>query len=199
MQNQTGEPVVGLDTGEKVFLLKLVRSTITQYLENGKLPEVKPDSKKLYEKFGVFVTLHKNGKLRGCIGYVEGVDSLFKAVKTMAYSAAFRDPRFPPVVAKELDDIDIEISVLSPLKKIKNVNEIIVGEHGLIIQQGLSRGLLLPQVATEWGWDRTKFLEQTCQKAGLPEDAWQQKHTDIYIFSAEIFSEQEFQPELRQS
>jgi AmmeMemoRadiSam system protein A len=199
MQNQTGEPVVGLNKEEKVFLLKLVRSTITQYLKNGKLPETKPDSKKLYEKFGVFVTLHKKGKLRGCIGYVEGVDSLFKAVKTMAYSAAFRDPRFPPVVEKELDDIDIEISVLSPLKKIKNVNEIVVGKHGLIVQQGLSRGLLLPQVATEWGWDRTKFLEQTCLKAGLPQDAWQHEHTDIYIFTAEIFSEKEFQTELRQS
>jgi AmmeMemoRadiSam system protein A len=192
MPDQNSDTIVGLNNEEKVYLLTIARSTISHYLQTGKLIDSTPDSDKLKEKFGVFVTLHKNGKLRGCIGYIEGIDALHNAVVAMAHSAAFRDPRFPPVETTEIDNLEIEISVLSPLKKIENIDEIMVGQHGLVIKQGLSRGLLLPQVAPEWGWDRKEFLEQTCQKAGLPSNAWEDQQTEIYIFSAEIFSEKDF-------
>ncbi len=114
------------------------------------------------------------------------------AVEEMAAAAAFDDPRFPPIDKTEINDIEIEISVLSPLQFIKEVSEIEVGEHGLIIEQHLRRGLLLPQVAVEYEWDTVTFLEQTCQKAGLPSSAWQDEATKIQIFSAEIFSESDF-------
>jgi AmmeMemoRadiSam system protein A len=192
MQNNTSDTIIGLSKEEKIYLLKLARSTISHYLQTAKLPESSPQSEKLKEKFGVFVTLHKNEKLRGCIGYIEGIDELHTAIITMAHSAAFRDPRFPPVEDEEIKDLEIEISVLSPLKKIENIDEIKVGQHGLVIRQGISRGLLLPQVAPEWGWDRKEFLEQTCQKAGLPPNAWRDQQTEIFIFSAEIFSEKDF-------
>ncbi|UCF63535.1 MAG: AmmeMemoRadiSam system protein A [bacterium] len=192
MQDSPSGPIVGLNDQEKIYLLNLVRTTIVTVLETGELPETKPVSEKMKEKYGVFVTLHKEGNLRGCIGYIEGLDQLYKSVMSMAKSAAFQDPRFPPVEMKEVDRLEIEISVLSPIKKIGSVDEIQVGKHGLIIQQGPFRGLLLPQVATEWGWDKQQFLEQTCRKAGLSTDAWKNTDTDIYIFSAEIFSENEF-------
>jgi AmmeMemoRadiSam system protein A len=193
MENQTSENIIGLTTAEKRYLLALARSTIREYLKDAKLPEASPPSDKLKEQFGVFVTLHKRGKLRGCIGYVEGIDELYKSVITMAHSAAFRDPRFPPVEEEEVKELEIEISVLSPLKKIDKVDEIVVGRHGLLISQGISRGLLLPQVAPDWGWNRKEFLEQTCQKAGLAPDAWQDSQTEIYVFTAEIFSEKDFE------
>jgi AmmeMemoRadiSam system protein A len=184
-------PIVGLNPEEKKYLLMLARNTIETLLAKNSFPETQPVSKKIQKKFGVFVTLHKKGHLRGCIGYVEGYKPLFEAVMDMAKSAAFNDPRFPPVKEDELKDIDIEVSVLSPLKNIENIDEIQVGEHGIIIQQGYHKGLLLPQVATEWGWDREEFLRQTCHKAGLPVNAWQESDTQIQIFSAEIFSENE--------
>jgi AmmeMemoRadiSam system protein A len=106
----------------------------------------------------------------------------------MAEAAAFQDPRFPPVSSQELGQLDYEISVLTPLRRIKDVEEIQVGIHGIYLKRGGSSGLLLPQVATEWGWDRTTFLEHTCTKAGLPEDAWKDRKTEIYIFSADVFS-----------
>ena len=105
----------------------------------------------------------------------------------MAEAAAFRDPRFGPVRESELSELEFEISVLTPLKKIKDVNEIQVGKHGIYLKRGWYSGLLLPQVATEYGWDRQTFLEHTCQKAGLPSNAWKEKDTEIYIFSADIF------------
>jgi AmmeMemoRadiSam system protein A len=192
MQNIEIDPIVGLNDQEKQYLLKLVRTTIVTLLENKNLPETTPVSEKMNDKYGVFVTLHKDGNLRGCIGYIEGVDSLYKSVMRMAQSAAFQDPRFPPVREDEVEELEIEISVLSPIKKIKNIEEIQVGKHGLIIQQGISRGLLLPQVATDWGWNREEFLQQTCRKAGLPTSAWKDSGTEISIFSAEIFSEKDF-------
>jgi AmmeMemoRadiSam system protein A len=141
----------------------------------------------LKENRGAFVTLQKRGQLRGCIGYIEGHGPLHNTIKEMAEAAAFRDPRFSPVKEKELPELDIEISVLTPLKRIKDVNEIQVGTHGIYIKKGWSSGLLLPQVATEYGWDRQTFLEHTCQKAGLPPAGWKEKDAEIYIFSADIF------------
>jgi len=105
----------------------------------------------------------------------------------MAAAAAFQDPRFPPVTKKELKDLDIEISVLTPFEQITDVNKIEVGKHGIYMERGFYSGLLLPQVATEYGWGRETFLEHTCRKAGLPPDAWKDKETRIYIFSADIF------------
>jgi len=189
MKASDDEPIVGLNHTEKTYLLSLVRTTITHYLETQSLPPTQPVSDKLKDKFGVFVTLHKHGQLRGCIGYIEGLAPLYQAVMEMAKSAAFNDPRFNPVTMKEVPELEIEISVLSPLKKVKDVQEIQVGKHGIIIQQGFHRGLLLPQVATEWGWNREEFLEQTCYKAGLPKDSWKDASSEIFIFSAEIFSE----------
>jgi len=191
MATNVGEPIVGLNKEEKIYLLKLARETIETQLKYHRNPETTPISEKVKEKFGVFVTLHKFGELRGCIGYVEGIKPLYLAVMDMARAAAFEDPRFPPVEMSEVKDLDIEISVLSPLKKIQDISEIEIGKHGLIMERGFHRGLLLPQVATEWGWNREEFLRQTCIKAGLPPDAWKDPETTIYIFSAEIFSEKE--------
>ncbi len=189
MQKTDNGPIVGLNDREKNYLLHLARETILSVLDSDIFPDTKPPTKKVEEKFGVFVTLHKHGQLRGCIGYIEGVKPLYREVMEMANSAAFKDPRFPSVQKNEVTDLEIEISVLSPLKQISDTGEIQVGKHGIIIQQEFYRGLLLPQVAVEWGWDRDEFLQQTCVKAGLPRDAWKDPHTKIFIFSAEIFSE----------
>jgi len=174
---------------EKTFLLNLARETITNSLKNKPETSAPDFSEILAKELGVFVTLTIDGDLRGCIGYVEGVAPLQQAVSEMALSAAFNDPRFPPVKTDEIADIAIEISVLSPLHTISDISEIEVGRHGIIIEQGIYKGLLLPQVAVSYNWDRDTFLRQTCYKAGLPEDAWKDPATAIQIFSAEIFAE----------
>jgi len=182
---------VGVDLGlndEEKRLLHTIAKTVIENKAKGKaVPEFKVDSIKLKENRGAFVSLHKRGELRGCIGYIEGQGPLHKTIEKMAEAAAFQDPRFPPVTEKEIPELDIEISVLTPLKKITDINEIEVGKHGIYIKKGWYSGLLLPQVATEYGWDRKTFLEHTCQKAGLPSNAWKDKDTEIYIFSADIF------------
>jgi len=119
------------------------------------------------------------------------VSPLYAAVAEMAQAAAFEDPRFAPLSEEELPEVDIEISVLSPTREISDLEEIKVGEHGLIVQQGMRKGLLLPQVATEYNWDRTTFLRHTCLKAGLPADAYKDKDTTIKVFSAQVFGEKE--------
>ncbi len=182
---------IQLTEQEKKELLKIARTTIEHHITGKKVPEFKPITEKLKEHYGVFVTLKKKGQLRGCIGYVQGIKPLYQAVSDMAIAASTEDPRFPQVTANELKDITIEITVMTPLKRIKNINEIQVGKHGLVIKRGYYQGLLLPQVATEEGWDRETFLKHTCWKAGLPEDAWQDKETEIYIFSGTIFKEHE--------
>jgi AmmeMemoRadiSam system protein A len=133
------------------------------------------------------VTLNKHGQLRGCIGRLAPDRPIGEVVSEMALAAAFQDPRFRPLSAGELKDIEIEISVLTPFKRIAGIDEIQVGKHGIMMKNAGSSGLLLPQVATDHGWDRNTFLEQTCQKAGLPKDAWKDKKTEIYIFSADVF------------
>jgi AmmeMemoRadiSam system protein A len=147
------------------------------------------DSEVLRENRGIFVTLHRGGQLRGCIGYIEGLKPLAQAVGEMALAAAFSDPRFPPVTAAELPELDVEISVLTPLRRMSDPSEIVIGEHGLYIVNGPRSGLLLPQVATEYGWDRRTFLQHTCLKAGLPETAWEDPDSKIYLFGAQIFGE----------
>jgi AmmeMemoRadiSam system protein A len=177
-----------LDDNEKSFLLRLAKDVIEKTAQGIKITPPPFYSEKLKEKYGVFVSLHMNKELRGCIGYVEGIQPLQTAVMEMAKSAAFHDPRFEPVDIKEVAKLDIEISVLSPLKEIKDITAIQIGVHGIVIEKGFYRGLLLPQVATEYQWDVETFLNHSCMKAGLSQEAWKEKDTKIFIFSAEIFS-----------
>ena len=174
---------------EKKYLLSLARQTIILRADDKPSPETDFYSTTLKQTAGVFVTLNKNHQLRGCIGYVEGIKPLQNAVEEMALTAAFEDPRFDPVCSDEIKELQIEISILSPLNTISDIQQIEVGTNGLIIEKGLFKGLLLPQVAAEYGWDRVTFLEQTCLKAGLPKDAWKEESTKIQTFTAEIFSE----------
>jgi len=175
-----------LSQEERDKLKKLVRDAIEGVLFGKECGPVEL-TELLKEKCGAFVTIKNCGALRGCIGYVRGYLPLHETVREMAIQAAFNDPRFDPVNKEEWKDIDFEISVLTPMKKIEDVSEIEIGVHGIYIEKGVHSGLLLPQVATEQNWDRTVFLEYTCYKAGLPKDAWKSKDTDIYIFSADVF------------
>ncbi|RLA85180.1 MAG: hypothetical protein DRG31_03630 [Deltaproteobacteria bacterium] len=187
------EEYLGLSEEEKRTLLEIARTVIESRALGKPIPEFSVTSPKLKEPRGVFVTIKKHGQLRGCIGYVRGIKPLWEAVVDMAQAAAFEDPRFPPVRPEELKDLEIEISVLTPLKEIRGSPEEIlrrikIGEHGLMIERPpYHSGLLLPQVAVEYGWDPQTFLEETCFKAGLPPDAWRDPSSRIYIFGAEIF------------
>ena len=182
---------VGVDLGlsnEDKETLRHIAETVIQSKARGKpAPEFTVGSPILKEKRGAFVTINKKGQLRGCIGYIQPYKPLYRTIEEMAIQAAFHDPRFEPVNEKELPDLEIEISVLTPMKRIKDVEEIEVGKHGILMEKGFHSGLLLPQVATEYGWDRETFLEHTCFKAGLPKDAWKDEDTVISIFSADIF------------
>lgn len=181
-----------LSDQEKEFLLQLARESIKIFLTSGSKKKKKYFTENLKTPTGVFVTLHENTDLRGCIGYVEGVKPLQDAVVDNAISAAFSDPRFMPVGVDEVDGLDIEISVLTPLEIVEDPLTVEVGKDGLLIKQNFNQGLLLPQVATEQNWDRDTFLQHTCFKAGLPADAWKDAETEIYKFSAIIFNEEDF-------
>ena len=190
-KKRAGNKKVGVDLGlkdeEKELLHQIVKETIRSRLEGKSLPDFKVDSKTLKEPRGAFVSLHKGGMLRGCIGHLQADRPLYETIKDMSIAAAFEDPRFPPLSREEFDQVDIEISVLTPFKKITNIDEIEVGKHGIYLVKGFYSGILLPQVATEYGWDRITFLEHTCIKAGLHKDAWKDKDAEIYIFSADVF------------
>ncbi|MFW6129489.1 MAG: AmmeMemoRadiSam system protein B [Candidatus Aminicenantaceae bacterium] len=175
-----------LSKKEKKELINLASHAIDEYVKNKTVLDYDTQNTHLAKKRGAFVTLKKNGLLRGCIGFIEPISPLYETVLQAAIYAACKDARFPPVSASELDELEIEISVLSPVKKIKNPETIRVGKHGLIISQGDKRGLLLPQVPVENNWTRETFLEQTCLKAGLPPDAWK-KDANIFIFEADVF------------
>ncbi|MDD5382086.1 MAG: AmmeMemoRadiSam system protein B [Candidatus Margulisbacteria bacterium] len=178
-----------LSAADKKELLRIARRTIESRLAGKKIPQFKPAEGALTENRGAFVTLSEEGKLRGCIGYIQPVKPLYLAVQEMAVEAATGDPRFDPVKRSEFKNIKIEISALSRLKKLKDVAEIEIGRDGLFIVKGNNSGLLLPQVAVEWGWGREEFLKQVCVKAGLPEDAWQAKDAVLYHFTADVFHE----------
>jgi AmmeMemoRadiSam system protein A len=181
-------PHDALNEDEKEFLLDVARKTVIERAESGTTPEFNTDNPKLNRKSGAFVTLHeKSGALRGCIGYVEALKPLLRTVIDMAVACSARDPRFHAVTPDEFPNLDIEISVLTPLEKVKNIEAITVGTHGLIIKKGSSSGLLLPQVATEYGWNRKEFLKQTCIKAGLDADDWKSPDAKIFSFSAQVF------------
>jgi len=173
---------------EQKELLKIARDTIVSYVTSGKVPAVEATSSGLDLEVGCFVTIKQHGQLRGCIGNFVSDKPLYKLVQEMAVSAATRDPRFYPMKTIDLDDFELEVSVLSPLVKTSSVEEIQVGTHGIYIIKGNYRGVLLPQVATDYGWNRDEFLRHTCIKAGLPENAWKGE-CDIYIFSALVFGE----------
>src|SRR5665647_122970 len=185
---------MSLNKKEKLILLEIARESIKSAVLGVKpnIPTI--NDVILNEKCGAFVTITINGKLRGCIGNIRAVSPLWETVKIMAKEAALNDPRFYPLSAADIKDIRIEISVLSPFRLINNLDEIEVGKHGLFIKKGFNQGLLLPQVATDYKWDRTQFLKETCHKAGLHENAWQDKNCDIYIFSATIFSKDDLNP-----
>ncbi len=184
---------------EGTYLVRLARKSIETYMIKGKLLEIEsPPYTRLKKPSGTFVTLNSfpDGMLRGCIGYPEPILPLYQAVIRAAVAAAFEDPRFPPLSEDELDSIIVEVSILTPPKRIddkidrESLPKVIkIGEHGLVIKRGFYSGLLLPQVATEYSWNSTEFLNQTCLKAGLWKDCWLQEGTEVYIFSAEIFSE----------
>ncbi|MDY6787176.1 MAG: AmmeMemoRadiSam system protein A [candidate division WOR-3 bacterium] len=180
-----------MERSEKLYLLETARAAIEAHIYGKDINPALPDSHILREEMGVFVTLKKNEDLRGCIGYIEGVEPLYRAVITMAVKAGFHDPRFPPLSKDELNAVNIEISVMTPLRKIDSISKINVGEHGIYLKRGYASGLLLPQVAVEWGYDRDQFLSSTCMKAGMGRDCYNDPETEIYIFSAEIFSEEE--------
>jgi AmmeMemoRadiSam system protein B/AmmeMemoRadiSam system protein A len=187
-----GQEEYTLRQEEKDRLLEIAQKAVEKGVRDGKSYDVSPAAERypgLLEERGAFVTLNKDGRLRGCIGYVFPVQPLCTTVRDVATHAALRDRRFKPVGPKELADLEYEISVLSPLRLVTNTETIQVGKHGLLIKKGQQEGLLLPQVAAERGWDRITFLEQTCVKAGLPADTWKDAGTDIFAFTALVFGE----------
>lgn len=180
-----------LSDEEKKILLQIARKSIEEEFGREPVNFNQNFSETLNQKCGVFVTLTIDDELRGCIGYIIGDKPLYELVYEVAKKSAFEDPRFYPLTEEELDGIEIEISVLSPPKKIHSIDEIKVGEHGLIIQKGPFHGLLLPQVATKYNWTVKEFLEHTCLKAGLSKTEWKDPQTKIEIFTADVFSEKE--------
>ena len=178
-----------LHAAERTTLLRLARDAIASRLSGRPAPVIEPPPGPLREDRGAFVTLTLCGELRGCIGHVVATLPLWETVRENAVNAAFRDPRFPPVTAEELGRIALEISALTPLRAVSSPDEIEVGRHGLMIRVGAARGLLLPQVASEQGWDRFAFLQQTCRKAGLDPDAWRRPDALLEVFEAEVFGD----------
>ena len=178
---------LGLTPEEKKILHQIARGSIEKRLRGEKPPKPDIEGGNLKQNRGAFVSLHKRGQLRGCIGMIQPGKALHQVVADMAASAAFDDSRFNPLSADELKDLEIEISVLTPLEKVTDINDIEVGKHGLYVKKGFYSGLLLPQVASEYSWTRQTFLEETCRKAGLPRNAWKEKGTEIFMFSAEVF------------
>ena len=173
---------------ERSLLLKLAHESILSALQQREI-SLHPPSAHLAEARGVFTSLHLKGNLRGCVGFVLPINSVYRAVADTARAAAFEDTRFSPVTLEEALHLEIELSVLSPPQHVR-AEDVEVGRHGLLITMDGRRGLLLPQVAVEHNWDRVTFLEQTCHKAGLPSDAWRSEAT-IEVFTAEIFGDQQ--------
>lgn len=187
--NASGRP--GTDLGfsreEKDKLRQLAYNAIRSRCLGEPMPDISIESERLSEPRGAFVCLHKGTELRGCIGVIEPRGPLWEMVGQMAVESAFGDPRFCALTPDEMNEIDIEISVLTPLQRITDPDRIEVGKHGLYIRKGHRAGLLLPQVAVEHGWNRKEFLEWTCNKAGLAKKAWKDNDTEIHIFSADVF------------
>ena len=180
-----------LSEAERRTLLELARHALTEFVLHENVIDVPEAAGGLAQAAGIFVTLHHAGKLRGCLGQVESTLPLAETVAQMAIAVSRSDPRFQPVAARELPGLEIEISVLSPMELIRP-EQIEVGRHGLLVRRGVFRGLLLPQVAEQYRWSSQRFLEETCVKAGLPRDSWQDAETQVEAFTAEVFSEAQF-------
>jgi AmmeMemoRadiSam system protein A len=183
-----------LDADERAVLLDLARRAVSAAAAGVCSPAVvlegwEPQGGPLAPVRGGFVTLRAGGRLRGCIGTIEPSRPLWWSVVDCAISSACRDPRFPPVTAEEVDSVAVEISVLTPFRRVDGPESIVIGEHGLYLRRGADAGLLLPQVAVEYGWGPEEFLEQCCWKAGLPAGSWKDEETEIMIFSALVFGE----------
>jgi len=186
--------IISVSEDSKKKLLGIARAAVESTITGKRLPEFKVEEPELLKPASVFVTIRNPKKpvtLRGCIGNIQPTKPLYETVIEVAKAAA-HDIRFldDPIRPAELPDLVIEISVLSKFKKIKSMEEIEVGKHGIYIIQGFNAGILLPQVATEYGWDREEFLRHACYKAGLPPDAWKEEGTLVYIFSALVFHEE---------
>ena len=172
---------------DRHLLLRLASEAITAYVNRAAVPS---DPEALGGRTGAaFVTIHSRGELRGCIGHLGTNDALGRVVPRCAVAACSTDPRFPPIALSELRDLEIEVSLLGPLERIAGPQDVEIGRHGLVVQQGSHRGLLLPQVAIEWKWDAETFLAQTCRKAGLHPDAWK-TGAEMWRFEAEVFGDQ---------
>ena len=176
-------------------LLGIARSSIAAALQQRPartrdVPETQP-SEELLQPRGAFVTIRIEGELRGCIGYMESVLPLAEVVAEVAVKAALDDPRFPPLTLRELDQATLEISILSPLRRIRSKEEVVVGTHGLMLESGFGKGVLLPQVATEYGWSAEEFLEAVSRKSGLHRLAWREPDARISVFTAEVIDEEE--------
>ena len=173
---------------DRVLLLRIARDAVVAHVGGASLGTIEPIAL-AGRRGGAFVSLHnRGGELRGCIGHIEPDQLLRDVVARCAVAACSADPRFPAVAPAELTDLVIELSLLGPLEPIAGAGEIEIGRHGLVIEKAWHRGLLLPQVATEWKWDSQQFLAQTCRKAGLPQDAWQHG-ARLWRFEAEVFGE----------
>jgi AmmeMemoRadiSam system protein B/AmmeMemoRadiSam system protein A len=185
---RTVESKFSLNDHEKSELLALARKSVEHAVEQGEAYEpTATTSEALNQERGAFVTLRKSGELRGCIGYTSAVQPLYRTVRDTAMLAALRDPRFLPVSASELPQLEYEISVLSPLRRVLDVQQIKIGQHGLLMKNGAHEGLLLPQVPVEEKWDQQKFLEETCAKGGMNSGCWKDENTDIFMFTALVF------------
>ena len=172
---------------DRVALLGLARRAIEAHVQQLP-PPIAESAGAFVVRAGVFVSIHNGPDLRGCIGHIEADEVLGVLVPQSAIAACSSDPRFPPIDTRELPDLHVEISVLGPLETLRHPDEMVIGRDGLLIEDGWKRGLLLPQVAVQWQWDRGMFLSQTCQKAGLPPDAWQ-RGAKVWRFEAEVFHE----------
>jgi len=181
-----------LSTNAKRFLIRIALDAIKSIFKKQRLTINTPDfPDELKFNSGCFVTIHKNGELRGCIGNFRQDKNIVENVAEMAIQAAFNDLRFPPLSEQELEKITVEISILSPMIPVNSFNDIVIGRDGLYITKGANSGVLLPQVATEHGWNVTEFLEYTCLKAGIPRNAYKDPDTKIYRFEALVFSEED--------
>ena len=171
-------------------LLQLARGSLEAHFRGQPAPRLSSDRAEAFgEPRGLFVTLKRGGRLRGCIGTLSPEGDLTRVVAEFARRAAFEDPRFPPLSAEELPECELEISVLTAPQPLEGAGEIVIGRDGLIIEGRGRRGLLLPQVATEWGFSPGRFLQETCRKAGLPGDAWRDPEVRVWRFQAEVFGE----------
>jgi len=189
-ENTTLREAVMFDTTQKKRLLSYARQAIAAHFKESSSEAKDEQDPVLQKPYGVFVTLREKGELRGCIGTLTGAAPLAESVRDMAVAAATQDPRFSPVTPQQMHDIEIEISVLSPLERVKDAEQIVLGTHGVLVKKGFSSGVFLPQVAEETRWSKEEFLSYLClHKAGLSKDAWKDPATELYIFTADVFSE----------